>query len=305
MERSSAGTRRDGSERRGTPVDLLRVPYDSGHREARMGRGPGWLARHGLAGRLRAAGHPVTEHLVEPEVGFGAEVATAFALQRAVAERVRDADGFTLTLAGNCNATVGVAGGLGAGRGDGRVGVVWLDAHADLNTPETTTSGFLDGMALAMLTGRCWGALTATVPGFRPVPDEDVVLVGARDVEAAERDLLAASGIARVTAERVRERGVAAALGPALARLRDRVGRVIIHVDLDVHDPGFAPANPYPAPGGLDPEQVRDTVRLVAGELPLAAGVLAAYDPGCDVDDRMLGAALGLAELLAASATTT
>lgn len=287
-------------------VHLVRVPYDSGHRGLRMGRGPEHLTAHGLAASLQAAGHSVTEGVVEASTPFPTEVATAFALQRAVAEEVRAAgDGFTLVLAGNCNATVGVAAGL-AGRAGaaarGPLGVVWLDAHADLNTPETTRSGFLDGMALAMLTGRCWRPATAAVPGFHPVADELVVLVGARDVEDGERALLRSSGITWVTAERVRRDGVAAALGPAVAALRERAGSVVIHVDLDVHDPAYAPANPFPAPDGLSPEQVGDVVTLVAGQVPVAAGVLAAYDPGCDVDDRMLAAALRLAGLLAASA---
>jgi len=63
--------------------------------------------------------------------------------------------------------------------------VLWFDAHGDFNTPESTLGGFLDGMALAIATGRCWTGLAATVPGFTPVAEENVVLVGARDLDRA------------------------------------------------------------------------------------------------------------------------
>jgi arginase len=283
-------------------VRLVAVPYDSGHRGLRMGAGPEHLAGHGAAARLRDAGHAVTEDVVEVDQAFPAEIATAFALHRAVAGPVRDAVGagaFPLLLAGNCNSAVGVAAGLASGEGSGPVGVVWLDAHGDFNTPETTTGGFLDGMALAILTGRCWRALAATVPGFGPVPENHALLVGGRDLDPRERVALDGSGLGWVPDARVRELGPARALGPALDALAGRVGRVHLHIDLDVHDPGFAPANSYAAPGGLSPATVQEVVRLVAGRLPLAAGTLAAYDPGCDVEDRMLRAGLDLVELIA------
>ena len=207
---------------------------------------------------------------------------------------------FPLLLAGNCNSAVGVAAGLASGGdGAGPVGVVWLDAHGDFNTPETTTGGFLDGMALAMLTGRCWRALAATVPGFRPVPETHALLVGGRDLDPQERVALDGSGLLWVPDARIREHGPVRALGPALDALAGRVERVHRHIDLDIHDPGFAPANSYAAPGGLGPATVLEVVRLVAGRLPLAAGTLAAYDPGCDVEDRMLRVGLDLVELIA------
>ena len=78
------------------------------------------------------------------------------------------AERFPLVLAGNCNAAVGVVAGLGPG-----AAVLWCDAHADFNTPETTTGGFLDGMGLATVTGRCWTSMAARVPGFVPVAKLD------------------------------------------------------------------------------------------------------------------------------------
>src|SRR5687767_1880913 len=114
-----------------------------------------------------------------------AEIGTAFDLDRQLAREVAAArlrSAFPLTLAGNCITSVGTVGGLGAGA----TGVLWFDAHGDFNTPETTIGGFLDGMALATVVGRCWRSLAAGVPGFTPVAEENVVLVGARDLDPAE-----------------------------------------------------------------------------------------------------------------------
>jgi arginase len=129
-----------------------------------------------------------------------------------------------------------------------------------------------------------------------------VLLVGGRDLDAQERIALDGSGILWVPDTRVRDQGPTQALGHALDALASRVGRVSLHIDLDIHDPEYAPANPYAGPGGLDPATVHEVVRLVAERLPLAAGTLAAYDPSCDHQDRMLTAGLELVELIAALA---
>jgi arginase len=93
-------------------------------------------------------------------------------------------------IAGDCNMTVAVAAGLGPG---GRTGVVWLDAHGDLNTPETDASGHLDGQGLAMLAGRCWAAHTASRRNSPRSPDYCVLLAGALDLDEPERALLSRS----------------------------------------------------------------------------------------------------------------
>ena len=277
-----------------TAVRMLQVPYDSGHRAARMGAGPPHLVAAGAADRLRAAGVTVGEAVVEPEPGWRSEIATGFELMRRTAEQCRqavDSGEAPVVLAGNCAITVGVVAGVSAASGR-RVGVLWLDAHGDFTTPETTGSGFLDGMGLAVLTGRCWRRLAGAVPGHRPVPEEAVVLVGARDFSAGEEAALDRSGVTRVGPAELT--AGSAILDEAVDRLAARADTVHLHVDLDVHDPSIAPANGYAAPGGLSAEQVRGVARTVAGRLPLCSATLAAYDPSFDQRDRMRDTALDL-----------
>src|SRR4051812_872973 len=189
-------------------IHTILVPYDSGHRGERMGRGPLHFSEHGAAERLRSRGHDVVETIVEVATPFATEIGTSFAVYRSLADRVRTAvtgGGFPLILAGNCGSALGTVSGLRAASPNdpSNIGVIWLDAHADFNTPETTASGFLDGMALAALTGQCWHVLTASIPGFRPVSDAHVVLVGARHNDAGEKQVLASSRLTRVEAARM------------------------------------------------------------------------------------------------------
>jgi arginase len=164
-------------------TQIIQVPYDSGYKDYRMGRGPGHTVRH-----LKAEKNfPVDD--VEVPDRFALEVGTSFAVARQLAEKVCnvvDSGAFPLVLAGGCISCVGTLAGLGAPP----AAIIWLDAHGDFNTPETTISGFLDGMALATAVGRCWCKLAATVPGFHPVPERQAALVGAREFDVHERALL-------------------------------------------------------------------------------------------------------------------
>ncbi|WP_162184905.1 arginase family protein [Allokutzneria albata] len=267
---------------------LVLAPFDSGHRDRRMGAGPFDLLRHGAA-ELLDADQVITVESDRPE--FPQEVRTAFEVQRAVAAQVRQAvseGSAPVVLSGNCNATVGVVSGLSTPDDD--LAVVWLDAHADLNTPETTTSGFVDGMGLSVLTGRCWATLAGTVPGFRPVPDDQVLLVGARDLAPQERAVLAGSGIRLLPAT---------ADDVAGAALPPRVRRVHLHIDLDVHDSRLVgPANEYAVPDGPDAAEVRRIVEAVSARFPVVSATFAAYDPAVDVDGAVRAAALDLIELI-------
>lgn len=285
------------------PVRLVQVPYDSGHFDTRMGAGPLALARAGAAQRLRQQGRAVEEEVLEPASAWQAELRTGFELQRSVAKALtaaQEAGQVPLVLAGNCNTTLGVLASLTAtGR---RVGLVWLDAHADFNTPELDSSGSLDGQALAMAVGHCWQAATATLPGFTPLPEQHVILIGARNLDSAEKDVLSRSALTWLPPAQARD---TTAVARALDALADRVDVVHVHVDLDVYDPSIAPANSYAAPDGLAANEVQQIVRLAADRLPIAAATLASYDPAYDPDGRMRDTALDLLELLVDVATAT
>ena len=281
-------------------VRTILAPYDSGYRGLRMGPGPDHLMKGGLPEMLRSAGRPSLSFAhVLPEVDPPTEVATAFELDRLVAEQVREAvadNQFPLVLSGNCNAAVGTISGLGAPD----LGVVWSDAHADFNTPETTTTGFTDGMGLAVAVGHCWKVMARDVPGFVPVAERDVVLAGVRAMEPSEEERLAASDVVVVGANRIGLH-VPSALEAALDGLESRVDRVYVHLDLDVLEPEKAgKANEFAPEGELSAEDLKTALGMVHERFAIAAAGIASYDPSFDADGRVLDVALACARMLTA-----
>lgn len=269
-------------------LSLIQVPYDSGLLAERMGRGPFHLMERGLGDSLTVAGHQVLAIEVLLPEGFFPEMGAAVELQKKVFAAVteaRSAGRFPVVLSGNCNtAALGTVPALAAG--ERPPGVLWLDAHGDFNTPDSSRSGFFDGMALSVLTGNCWDFLAAGLSGFRPVPEDDVLLVGARDLDGPEEELLRGSRVAHVAAEDVRARGVERAVGPALERLAERTDRLYLHVDLDVLDPTSLRANPFAAPGGLSLDQLLEILRAALRLRPADALALTSYDPTADRAER-------------------
>mgnify|MGYP000601520171 CR=1 FL=1 len=274
------------------PVRVIVAPYDSGYRGRRMGRGPLALVEAGLVERLRDHGHAVTLEEVEPPVDFPAEIASAFALCRAIATAVRQAvrlGELPVLLSGNCIGTVGVVAGLHCPD----LALVWADAHGDLHTPETTTSGFLDGMALATAVGLGWTHMAASVPGFQPVSEARTVLAAAHRLDTAERELLRRSPIRCLSVEDV---GDEARLAEELDGALHGAGGLHVHVDLDALDSGIARANGYAEPDGLRPERLDRLVHAAAERAPLTSVTLASYDPEYDTDGAAGRIALALLE---------
>jgi arginase len=271
-------------------VEILAVPYDSGQEGVRLGRGPGHLLAAGLADRLREQGHDVAVGWVRIAEGFAAEIGTTFGLCRSLAgqvRRVEQANKLPVVLSGNCFVALGTMGGLGPAD----LGTVWFDAHGEYNTPETTASGCLDGMGLATATGDCWRALAASIPGFLPLPPERILLVGGHDFDPEERSRLARSRLPLANAEDLASHGVLPALRPALDRLAAQVGRLYVHIDLDVLDPAEAAANELSSAGGLSTQVVEEAVTLVRDRFEVAGVGVAGCDPAFDTDGRASRAA--------------
>jgi arginase len=281
------------------PVRVFSVPFDAGSEGVRMGAGPEALLAAGLVEQISASAGAVDVVRVVPASPWRSELQTTFELHRRLAELTRQglAEGARpLILAGDCNMTVAA---IAAQEPGLRTGVVWLDAHGDLNTPETDLSGYLDGQGLAMLTGRCWAAHARSLDGFSPVPDDRVLLVGARALDDLERDVLADSGIARMSA-------TDASLLPTRDRMLHEFTRgldqVHLHVDVDVLDTSVGRPNSYAAPGGMQVDHVVDLIEQVGRSLPVVSSTLASWDPALD-DGRIASAALRIAAALASAMT--
>ncbi|RPJ28722.1 MAG: arginase family protein [Chloroflexi bacterium] len=269
-------------------IQIIQIPYDSGHKGIRTGRGPEHFLQHELDQVLRDSGHQVESTRIESKAPFTTEVGTTFELNRLLAEQVRSTISskmFPIVLAGNCNSCLGTLAGIDR---DG-LGIVWFDAHGDFNTPETTLSGFFDGMGLAMATGRCWRSLLGTIPGFRPVPEANVLHIGARDLDPEEAQLLQQSEI-EVIRPGEGESRLRKAVDTAFNKIKDMVTGVYLHVDLDVLDTGEALPNHLAVPGGLPVEIVEEFIGMAKERFEVCAGAIASFDPSYDKDDKVVEA---------------
>ena len=192
------------------------------------------------------------------------------ALYGAVADVVADAarrGGRPVVLSGDCTTALGTVAGLQ--RAGAVAGIAWFDAHGDVQTLETTASGNLGGLPLRLLVGYR-PELTAARLGLRPVPERQVLLVGARDLDPPE--------VSYLENAQIRRREVTD-LDPA--DVPD--GPFYLHLDLDVIDPAGLPGLRYPAPGGPGPGQVGGALRrLLSTGLVAAVGLACTWHPGHD-----------------------
>jgi arginase len=180
-----------------------------------------------------------------------------------VAERAEDmiSEGyFPIFLGGDHSIAIGTVSGVA--RNFERTGVIWLDAHADFNTPETSPSGNIHGMPLSVLTGRGHPDLVSIGGKGASVRTEDVVILGLRSVDLEERRLLREAGVRAYTMKEVDAYGVASVVRRALGAL-SHLDRVHLSFDLDVVDPDVAPGVGTPVRGGLSYREAHLVMELI------------------------------------------
>jgi arginase len=258
-----------------------------------MGAGPEHFVNNGLAQVLETDGHEVFVETIEAESDFRAEVQTQFGLYRSLAAHVAEAKRngrFPLILSGNCGASVGVI-----AADTKRRGIIWFDTHGEFNTPETTASGFLDGMGLAIATGRCWTTLAASIPGFHPIPGSDILLLGGHDFDVDERERLEEAGAHVVDGVTISQKGVRESLHIAMAEFTRGFDEVHLHLDLDVLNPAEAPANGFVTENvGLSVNQLSEAIAFIKENLKITSATIASFDPRYDTQGKTLRAALKL-----------
>ena len=240
--------------------------------------GPSAIRIAGLADRLRELGHKVVDdgnivikNMEELKVGnerarYLGEITRASALLGRKVERIMDRGHFPLVLGGDHSIAVGTVSGIAAfcRRQGKKFGLLWIDAHGDINTPETSPSGNIHGMPLAALLGFGVEELTG-IGGESPKIDaRNVALVGIRSLDSGEKSRLKETGVQVHTMSDIDRHGADQIMKKALARVTDGTDYVHVSFDLDAVDPTIAPGVGTPVKGGLDYREAHLIMEVIA-----------------------------------------
>jgi arginase len=269
-------------------IAILGAPLDLGAGRRGVDMGPSAVRLAGLNAKLESLGYE-TEDL--GNVAVAQQESTPTSRENAkylpeiaktcetLAVRVKDilADGkFPLVLGGDHSVAAGTVSGVSYAfhKRTEKIGLIWIDAHADMNTPESSPSGNVHGMPLACCLGRGPHELTH-IFGYAPkVQGRNVVLVGLRDVDQRERELVRESGVTAFTMREIDERGLRNVMEDAIARANDRTAGFHLSLDMDAVDPDEAPGVGTPVRGGmtyreahLAMETICDCSRMVSMEV--------------------------------------
>jgi arginase len=278
-------------------VHIIGVPIDLGAGRRGVDMGPSAMRIAGLDAAIAALGYPVvdtgdlsapiqeTTGPGDPSKKYVREIAEVCErlCQRSLA--ILSEGGIPLVLGGDHSVGAGsVAASAARARQVGRdVGLIWVDAHGDMHTPQTTGSGNVHGMPLAALLG-CEPEELARIGGFRPkVRPEQTVLLGLRNLDAREREALQASGVRVYTMKDIDRAGIAAVTEEALGVAGAGTAGVHVSFDLDVCDPTIAPGVGTPVKGGLDYREAHALMEIVADSGLLLALDMVEINPILDV----------------------
>jgi arginase len=276
------------------PLDLIAVPWDVERGDTGAARAPAELAARGFPDRLRATGREIREITVDPVHEGSPKAELVAEIGRGIARAValaRTGGRFPLVLSGGCLAAIGVLAGLQVSGCD--PGVLWIDAHGDFNTPESSPSDYWDGMALAAACGVCLPELREAI-GLRPLPVERAVHLAGRAFDPLEAVNMNRHGLRRIAAGEL--------AGP---EAREPIHRLAgangwyLHVDLDGLDPRDVPAVGFPEPDGV---RLDDLLEALGGLPPPAAMTFSALSfdgAGEAAAERTIAACLRLVEAFA------
>lgn len=286
-------------------IDLIGVPIDFGAGRRGVDMGPSAIRIANITAALEHIGHtvrdngnvpvPIMEHCTveEPKLRFLNCILEVAAEIADVTETSLRAGNFPLTLGGDHSFSFGSIGGAARVK---KLGVIWMDAHGDFNTTETTPSGNIHGMPLAALCGYGDARLVNLAGNLpRSIDPKNVVVLGARDLDVGERALLQEAGVTVIATEQVDRVGMYAAVQRAIeVAARDTDG-IYLSLDLDSLDPMFAPGVGTPVPGGLTYREAHLACELLAESGKLVAMDLVEVNPILDEHNRTAVLAVELA----------
>jgi len=294
-------------------IRIIGVPMDLGASRRGVDMGPSALRVAGLQSRLKQLGRHVEDvgNIAVPqaeEQPYGEKKARYLEeisqTCKSLAEMVRkalDEDMLPLVLGGDHSIAVGTVAGAAAHfhKKGKRIGVIWLDAHGDMNTPESSPSGNVHGMPLASIMGYGPAELTE-IAGSKPmVEPRNVALVGTRDLDAKERRFAKESGVHVFTMRDIDERGMREVMAEAIRFATDYTAGIAVSLDMDFVDPADAPGVGTPVRGGVTYREAHLALEMIADSRAMISFELVEINPVIDLHNTtaILGVELILSGL--------
>ncbi|HEV8702047.1 MAG TPA: arginase [Candidatus Polarisedimenticolia bacterium] len=296
----------------GRGVDLIGVPLDLGAGRRGVDMGPSAFRLTGLAGRIRALGFDVRDRgnvpvpnpegldPGDPRKRYIGPIAAACRQVADLTSEAAAAGRIPICLGGDHSLAAGSIAGVARAlksRGE-QLAVVWVDAHADMNTPGTSPSGNVHGMPLAACLGQEPEELVALGGGASVTPGH-VALVGIRNLDEREKDLVGRSGVRAYTMSHIDRRGIGAIVEEVLSAFAGITGGIHLSLDLDGLDPEVAPGVGTPVRGGLSYREAHLLCETIAESRRLVGMDVAELNPTLDVRNHSaeVGAELVLSAL--------
>jgi arginase len=285
-------------------IGIAKLPVSGSRGGVELSPGPDAMEGGGLHELLKGMGCTVAESKAavltpeeEHEYGAWNRLGLAsFHLREIVSDQLRRGL-FPMGLLSNCNGLMGMLAGLqhsGPSRRPLKVGLVWIDAHGDINTPETTLSGMLGGMPVAVSTGLCLHRLRMKCGLDPALPTRYVTMVGVRDTDPLEQDIIDRSDIEHITVEQVRK--LSPAIDLEMERLTTLTDLIYVHIDMDALDPEEVPGHGLTVADGPTSVEMGNALEMVFEHPKAAAFGVASYPANRDPDKRSLRAVYNMIE---------
>lgn len=256
---------------------VISVPYRYDEYNEGLGMGPDRLLDLGLRDAAASVESAFLTDEDREEDRTAVNIGTLGRSTASLVAAARKKGAPVLVVAGDDTAAVGVVAGLQeADSADAAMGIVWIDAHGDFNTPDTSYSGILAGMPLAVIAGLAGPRWREAAGLATPIPGDHLLLLGVRDLDDAEVQLLTANQVRMISASELRD---AEALSQAVEDLASRCQLLYVNIDLDVLDPRLIPSSPTPSGGGLELARLEEVVQAVMATGRVAAVSVTSLNP--------------------------
>ena len=294
-------------------IRIIGVPMDLGASRRGVDMGPSALRVAGLQARLKQLGNqvedigniPVRQPEEQPYGGKNAkyleEIAEICKSLADIVQKTLEENFFPVVLGGDHSIAVGTAAGAATyfNKTSKRIGMIWLDAHGDMNTPESSPSGNVHGMPLAAIMGYGPPELTE-LAGIKPmIEPRNVTLVGIRDLDSKERRLVKESGVHVYTMRDIDERGMREVMSEAIRFASDDTAGIAVSLDMDFVDPSDAPGVGTPVRGGVTYREAHLALEMIADSRTMVCFELVEINPVIDLHNTtaLLGVELVLSGL--------